>query len=278
MKGGPDPETAPVLVLVAVQDLVNLASCIRVAKNFGITEIRLVRPECPLDPVRLEGIAHHAGDVIAALQVFDDLDAAMADLTYVQALTGRERTAKRTMLRPRAGAAALLERAASGRVGILAGREDHGLQNEEIDRCDALVTISANPGYTSLNLAQATGIYAYETWLARGGDGIAFKAPRRKAPLASHEELEATFRDWEASMHAIEFFKKRETELVMRGFREILFRARLDRREVGLFRAIGLEIGHFLRRKGVLPPLPPRHGRREDAGPDAPVEPTRRRD
>ncbi|HRP08401.1 MAG TPA: TrmH family RNA methyltransferase [Gemmatimonadales bacterium] len=255
----PEEDNAPVLVLIAIQDLVNLASCIRVAKNFGITEIRLVKPECPLDPVRLEGIAHHAGDVIAAMQVFDDLDAALADLHYVQALTGRERTAKRTVHRPRKAAELLVEASGSGRVGILAGREDHGLWNDELDRCDALVTISANPDYTSLNLAQATGIYCYETWLARGGDGIRFKPPRRQAPLAPHSEVEALFRDWEGALVAIEFFKKREPELVMRGFREVIFRARLDAREVGMFRAIGLEIGHFLRRKGVRPPLPTRH-------------------
>lgn len=262
----PTAETAPVLVLVAVQDLVNLASCIRVAKNFGITQIRLVQPECSLDPYRLEGIAHHAGDVIAAMQVYDRIDDALADLTYVQALTGRERTAKRTMLRPRQGAEELLERGALGRVGILAGREDHGLQNEEIDRCDALVTISANPDYTSLNLAQATGIYCYETWLARGGDRIGFKSPRHSAPQAPHKEIEALFRDWEASLTAIEFFKKREVDLVMRGFREVIFRARLDAREAGLFRAIGLEVGHFLRRRGVLPPLERRTRAPEDSG------------
>jgi tRNA/rRNA methyltransferase len=251
VSGEPTSATAPVLVLVAIQDLVNLASCIRVAKNFGITEIRLVRPECSLDPYRLEGVAHHAGDVIAALRVFDELDDALADLTYVQALTGRERSAKRRVLRPRAAATELLERTAAGRVGILAGREDHGLQNEELDRCDVLVTISANPAYTSLNLAQATGIYCYETWLARGGDEIPFKPPRHEAPAAPHAEVEALFRDWEASLHGIEFFKKREAGLVMRGFREVIYRAGLDAREVGLFRAIGLEIGHFLRRKGL---------------------------
>lgn len=244
--------TAPVLVLVAIQDLVNLASCIRVAKNFGITEIRLVRPECSLDPYRLEGVAHHAADVIEAMRVYETLDDALADLTYVQALTGRERSAKRRVLRPRAAAAELLGEQARGRVGILAGREDHGLQNEELDRCDVLVTISANPSYNSLNLAQATGIYCYETWLARGGDEIPFKPPRHEAPAAPHAEVEALFRDWETALHGIEFFKKREADLVMRGFREVIFRAALDAREVGLFRAIGLEIGHFLRRKGVL--------------------------
>ena len=252
MSDVPVEATAPVLVLVAVQDLVNLASCIRVAKNFGITELRLVRPECSLDPYRLEGVAHHAGDVIAAMQVFDDLDTALADLSYVQALTGRERSAKRRVLRPRDAAAELVTRAGAGRVGILAGREDHGLQNEELDRCDVLVTISANPAYTSLNLAQATGIYCYESWLARGGDEIPFKPPRHDAPAAPHAEVEALFRDWETALHGIEFFKKREAPLVMRGFREVIYRAALDAREVGLFRAIGLEIGHFLRRKGVM--------------------------
>lgn len=249
---GPQSETAPVLVLVAIQDLVNLASCIRVAKNFGITEIRLVRPECSLDPYRLEGVAHHTADVIAALQVFDELEPALADLVYIQALTGRERSAKRRVLRPRVAAAELVERSGGGKVAILAGREDHGLTNEELDCCDALVTISANPEHTSLNLAQATAIHCYESWLARGGDEIPFKPPRRSAPAAPHAEIEALFRDWERSLTAIEFFKKREAALVMRGFREVIFRADLDAREVGLFRAIGLEIGHFLRRRGIV--------------------------
>jgi TrmH family RNA methyltransferase len=264
----PDPEAAPVLVLVAVQDLVNLASCIRVAKNFGITEIRLVRPECSLDPYRLEGVAHHAADVIAAMKVFESIPEAIADLSYVQALTGRERSAKRSMLRPREAAGLLLEEAERGRVGILAGREDHGLQNEELDQCDALVTISANPEYTSLNLAQATGIYCYETWLARGGDRIRFKPPRRAAVLADHATMEALFEDWEASLASVEFFKKREAGPVMRGLREVLFRARLDVREAGLFRAIGLEIGHYLRRKGL--PAPQLRGSRGVAQ-DTPV-------
>lgn len=251
---------APVLVLVAVQDLVNLASCIRVAKNFGVTEIRLVAPECPVDLYRIEGVAHNTADVLERMTIYDTIDEAFADLTYVQALTGRERTAKRTTLRPREAAGVLVERSLAGKVGILAGREDHGLSNEELDRCAELVTISANPDYTSLNLAQAWAVMAYETWVARGGDQIPLKKPRHAAGPTNHAELEALFADWEASMHAIEFFKKRQADLVMRGFREVIFRADLDVREAGLFRAIGLEIGHYLRRRGLLPQLVRRRG------------------
>ena len=245
----------PVLILVAVQDLVNLASCVRIAKNFGVEEIRLVAPECPVDLYRIEGVAHNTADLLERMTIHDTIDEAFADLAYVQALTGRERTAKRTTLRPREAAATLVERSRTGKVGILAGREDHGLSNEELDRCAELVTISANPAYSSLNLAQAWAVMAHETWVARGGDAIPLKQPRHATGPTSHQELEALFADWEASMHAIEFFKKRQTDLVMRGFREVIFRADLDRREAGLFRAIGLEIGHFLRRKGILPPL-----------------------
>ncbi len=250
----PDPETAPVLVLVAVQDLVNLASCIRVAKNFGIELVRLVAPECPLDFYRIEGVAHNTGDLLDRMTVHDTLDEALADLGYVQALTGRERTAKRTILRPREAAAALIERTAGGRVGILAGREDKGLFNDELDRCDALVTISANPDYTSLNLVQAVAVQCYESWLARGGDGLPFKAPRRTSPAAPHELLEAMFGDWRQSLEAIEFFKTRNPELVMRGLREATFRAALDAREAALLRGVALEIRHFLARSGAAGP------------------------
>ena len=252
---GPSLPDPPVLVLVAVQDLVNLASCIRIAKNFGITSVRLVQPECEVDFYRIEGVAHNTADLLERMTIHDSIDEAFADLTWVVALTGRERTAKRTMMRPRAAAEELAERAGQGRVGILAGREDRGLHNDEIDRCAALVTISANPDYPSLNLAQAWAVMAYESWIARGGDTLPFKPPRHAAPPATHEQVEAIFTDWQASLAAVEFFKKRQPDLVMRGFREIIFRANPDAREATLLRAMGLEIGHFLRRRGVLPPI-----------------------
>lgn len=239
---------APVLVLVAVQDLVNLASCLRVAKNFGIDTVRLVAPECEIDPWRIEGVAHNTGDMLDRMTVHQTLDEAFADLTCVHALTGRERTAKRTMLRPRRAAAELIDRAGRGRVGVLAGREDKGLSNDELDRCDALVTISANPDYNSLNLAQAVTVYAYELWLARGGDDLPFKAPRRAVEAVTHAEMEHMFAAWEDALTRIEFFKTRQPDRVMRSFREVAYRADLDAREAALLRAIGLEVRNYLGR------------------------------
>ncbi len=74
---------APVLVLVAVQDLVNLASCIRIAKNFGIMTVRLVQPECDVDFYRIEGVAHNTADLLDQMTIHDTLDDAFADLTWV---------------------------------------------------------------------------------------------------------------------------------------------------------------------------------------------------
>jgi TrmH family RNA methyltransferase len=247
----PDRSTAPVLVLIAVQDLVNLASCLRVAKNFGIDSVRLVAPECSIDFYRIEGVAHNTGDLLDRMTVHERLDEALADLGYVQALTGRPRTAKRLSLRPRAAAAELVARAAEGPVGILAGREDKGLTNDELDRCDALVTISTNPDYTSLNLVQAVAVHCHEVWVARGGDGIPFKPPRRRSGPATHDQLEALFADWRESLEAIEFFKSRQPDLVMRALREVVFRAAPDAREAAMLRGMALEIRHYLARRAA---------------------------
>lgn len=248
---------APLIVLVSPQDLVNLASVVRIAKNFGIDTIRLVNPEVELDRYRIEGIAHHTADLVDRIASFESLPAALADCVYAAVLTGRERAAKRTVLRPREAAAELARRAAGGRVAIVAGREDSGLTNQELDHCQALVTIAADPAHPSLNLAQAVAIFAYESWLARGGDRIPFKPPRRAAPPATAGELEALFADWARALWAIEFFKTRRSESVMRSFRELVYRAAPDAREAALLRAMGIEVVRFLEREGAAPAPPP---------------------
>jgi tRNA (cytidine32/uridine32-2'-O)-methyltransferase len=251
----PTPEVPrtvpPVLVLVSPQDLVNVASVIRIAKNFGIETVRLVNPEIELDPYRIEGIAHNTADLVSRITIHDSLENALADCVFAAVLTGRERAAKRSRLRPRDAAAELAGRIAEGPVAMVAGREDSGLTNQELDCCDVLVTISTDPGHPSLNLAQAVAIMAYESWLARGGDRLPFKPPRRTAPAAPHALLETLFADWERAFWAIDFFKTRQPAHVMRSFREIVFRASLDAREASLLRAMGIEVSRFLAREGV---------------------------
>lgn len=245
----------PILVLVGPQDIVNIGAAVRLAKNFGLEQVRLVQPAV-FDPWRIEGIAHNTGDLIAGITLHDTLPEATRDCVWLAALTARERTAKRLVLRPRAAAAELAARSVEGAVALVAGREDRGLTNEELDHCHALVTIPTSPAYRSLNLAQAVGVLCYESWLARAGGDPPRKAPRREAPAAPSERMELLFHDWERGLWAIEFFKTRRAEVVMRSIRELLFRADLDAREASLLRAIALETVRFLERKGLSPDLP----------------------
>jgi TrmH family RNA methyltransferase len=240
--------TAPILVLVNPQDIVNIASAVRIAKNFGIERIRLVNPEV-FDPYRIEGIAHNTADLVARIEILDSLEAAIEDCVFTAVLTARERAAKRRVMRPREAATALLEEASAGPVAVVAGREDSGLTNAELDLCHALVTIPTDPAHSSLNLAQAVAIMAYESWVAAGGEAMPFKPPRNQAEPATAGQLETLFADWTRALGAIDFFKTRRPEHVMRSFREMVYRAGLDGREASLLRAMGIEVVRFLERE-----------------------------
>lgn len=246
----------PILVLVEPQDLVNIASTVRIAKNFGVPFVRLVQP-AEFDPYRIEGIAHGTADVVERIRMFGTLDDAIADCVYALALTARERSAKRVLLRPRTGAVELTERSEAGPVACVFGREDKGLTNDELDRCHALATIATNPSHRSLNLAQAVAIMAYESWNAREGLDRPRKPPRRQAGPARADDLARMFHDWQRTLWAVDFFKTRNAENVMRSVREVFFRADLDGREARLWRAIALEVVHFLTRQGLAPAFPP---------------------
>ena len=214
------PAVSPILVLVNPQDIVNIASAVRIARNFGIDRMRLVEPEL-FDPWRIEGIAHNTADFVARIEILPSLQAAIADCVSTFVLTGRERAAKRRTLRPREAAAEVVRDLAAGPVAIIAGREDSGLTNAELDLCRTVVTIATNPSHPSLNLAQAVAIMAYETWSARGGDAAPLKPPRREAAPATSAQLEELFGDWHRALWAIDFFKTRRSDSVMRSLREI---------------------------------------------------------
>ncbi len=239
--------TPPILVLVNPQDIVNIASAVRIAKNFGIERMRLVDPEM-FDPYRIEGIAHNTADFVARIEIVPTLAEAVAECVQVAVLTGRERAAKRRTLRPREAAAELRQASADGPVAVVAGREDSGLTNQELDLCGLVVTIATDPRHPSLNLAQAVAIMAYECWNAAGGESRPLKRPRKQADPATSAQLESLFADWQQALWTIDFFKTRQSESVMRSFREIVHRAQLDGREASLVRAMGIEVVRFLER------------------------------
>ncbi len=236
-----------VIVLSRPQDLVNVASVIRVMKNFGLRDLRLVAP-AEYDERRIEGIAHGSGDILNRVAMFDELNGAIADCAFVAGMTARQRAAKRNVLWPRQAAAEILREAAAGTAAVLLGPEDRGLSNDELDRCHRLITIPTSP-YQALNLSHAFAVMAYELHVAGGERPL--KRPRRRAPAATAAHLELLFGDAERALDAIEFFKTRNPEYVMRTVRDVAHRTPLDAREAKLLRAMCIEVVRYLQRAGV---------------------------
>ncbi|HET6765267.1 MAG TPA: RNA methyltransferase [Longimicrobiaceae bacterium] len=245
-----------VVVLWQTQDYVNIAGTIRAMKNFGLQNLRLVQP-AQWDPWRIEGIAHDTHEIVEATRIHDSLQDALGDCSFVVGMTARDRRAKRSLARPRDLAPELLERAEvavqgeAGPVALLYGREDHGLNNEALDLCHRTCTIPTNPDHSSLNLAQAVLVAAYELWMAAEGKRQEFRGPRKEAPPATIAQLEEVFADAERALWAVDFFKSRQTESVMRTFRELVRRADPDGREAGFLRAMHIEVVKYLARHGL---------------------------
>ncbi len=250
---GVTPEAAETLARIVVvldhpKDLVNIAGVTRVMMNFGLSRLRLVRPD-EYDVWRIGGIAHQSQQVTEKATLHDTLDEAVADATFIVGTTARARTAGRSYTRPREVAEPIVRRAEEGTVAILFGREDRGLTNEALDRCHA-VTIIPTSAYKSINLSQACLVMAYEVFLAVGGGNRPLPKGRRATRPPNQEELEEAFAALERGLAAIDFFKSRKPETVMRTLRTILSRAEPDLRETKLVGAIGHEMRNRVERLG----------------------------
>ncbi len=234
-----------VVVLHQTQDLVNVAGVVRSMKNFGLEQLRLVSPE-EFDPRRIEGIAHGTRDLIERIELFDALDAALADRTYVAGMSARQRAAKRNVRRPAESAREIWDAAETGEAAIVLGPEDRGLTNDALDRCHRVVTIPTSD-HAALNLAHAFTVIAYELFRLRGDPG--YKAPRRGTqPPATRAQLERMFASAEEALSSIEFFKTRNPDAVMRTVREVVHRSPVDAREANLLRAMCIEVVRYLER------------------------------
>ncbi len=228
------------IVLDHPQDLVNIAHVVRAMKNFALTHLALVAP-AEYDEYRIEGIAHRSADLLKGVRQFGALGEALADCIHVVGFSARGRTAKRNVQRPRAAAAEIIAMAEQGPVALLFGREDKGLSNEDLDRCNRVVVIPTDPAYPSMNLGHAVAVMLYELALARGEESRALKPPRRRAPPAPSELVEELVAQVERALEAIDFFKGKERALVMRTVREVVHRTPLDQREAKLIRAMAIE-------------------------------------
>lgn len=245
-----------VFVLYEPQDLVNIALTVRAMKNMELPRLRLVAP-AQFDEHRIDGIAHDTEDVVQRIEIFDDFDAAVADVVWIVATTARRRMAKQEWAEPAAAAPRLLERTVDGDVAIVFGREDHGLPNTVLDRTHEALCIPTNPDHSSLNLGHAALLIGYELrQAARALGGLEERdlsaKPRDQAPAATAEQMEALFEIWQEAMGVIGMYRGVAPTSKMRSYRRIFKRAAMDEMEMRLLEATGYRIVHYAERMRKL--------------------------
>jgi tRNA (cytidine32/uridine32-2'-O)-methyltransferase len=237
------------VVLVGTQHPGNIGSAARAMKTMGLERLALVAPERFPDP-QAYALAAGAADLIDRAEIFPTLAAAVADCRTVIATTARQRTVPMPELAPREGVRQAREATALGPVALVFGRERTGLENEELQLCHAAIHIPANPDYSSLNLAAAVQIVAYEWRLA--GLEAAPPAPPPSAdaePPATHAELESYFSHLFELLDEVDFHKGKDPAMVTQRLRRLFLRAQPDARELRILRGIFSDTQRLLRAK-----------------------------
>jgi len=205
----------PIVVLVEPQLGQNIGTAARAMANFGLSRLRLVKPRDGWPDIQAVRAASGADAVLDRVQLFDTLQAAIADCQFVLATTARAHDQAKPVLGPEAAAREMAPRVAAGEtVAVVFGRERWGLMNDEVGLADAIVTYPVNPAFASLNLAQAVLLIAYEYFKLVGGGALPFEMPVRSRP-AGKEQLFAFFADLEAELEKVEFFRPPEKRPTM---------------------------------------------------------------
>jgi tRNA/rRNA methyltransferase len=204
----------PIVVLVEPQLGENIGTAARAMANFGLTRLRLVRPRDAWPNVHARRAASGADMVLDGAELFDTLEAAIADCSFVLATTARAHDQAKPVIGPAEAAAQMAPLLAGGdTVAVMFGRERWGLENDEVGLADRIVTFPVNPAFASLNLAQAVLIIAYEWFKRASNAALPFRMPQRSAP-AGKEQLFAFFATLEHELEKVEFFRppeKRDT-------------------------------------------------------------------
>src|SRR5262249_22558730 len=168
----------PIVILVEPQLGDNIGTTARAMANFGLSRLRLVKPRDGWPNPRAYAAASGADRILDEAVLYDTMEAAIADCTYVLATTARAHDQAKPVLGPEEAARVMAPRIAAGEsVGVVFGRERYGLENTEVALTDAIVTYPVNPAFASLNLAQAVLGIGYEWFKLVTDSALPFAMP-----------------------------------------------------------------------------------------------------
>ena len=230
------------IVLVETSHPGNIGAVARAMKNMCVDKLYLVRPQDYPSGVATAR-ASGADDVLANAVVCDNLEDAIADCQLVIGASARLRSIHWPELNPRQCAGLVKNMPDSKPVAILFGREDSGLSNAEMDKCQYLVHIPTNPEYASLNIAAAVQVICYELYLAQQNIAgrvapVVSLAGDVQGERASAKEMEGLFAHMESVLTEIGFLRPPSCQKLMRRLRRLYNRAGLDSTDVNILRGV----------------------------------------
>lgn len=223
------------VVMVGTTHPGNIGAAARAMKNMGLGDLALVDPASFPDDV---AVARAAGavDLLDGARVCQTLPEALADCSLVIGASARPRSIAWPQLNPRECAARVT--ATAIQTAILFGREHSGLTNEELEHCQYLLHIPCDPGFSSLNVAAAVQVVAYELYCASLMQATA--APTAGTVVhATGEQMESFYRHLETVLREVRFLHATKHEIsILRRLRRIYNRAGLEQTELHLLRGI----------------------------------------
>ena len=233
----------PAFVLVEPQMGENIGAAARAMWNFGLDRMRLVNPRDGWPNQKAIAMSSGAGRVLDQVGLFGDTGAALADVNYVFATTARNRDLTKPVMTPERAMEHTRELIAQGQnVAVLFGPERAGLQNSDIVRANALISVPVNPAFASLNLAQCVLLTAYE-WGRQTAETAPEVMEMAGTRMAENIEVLKLFERLEASLDAVDFFWPDAKSQSMRlNLQNLLSRMPLTDADVrtlhGVFRAL----------------------------------------
>jgi len=222
------------IVLTRTSHPGNIGAAARAMKTMELTRLYLVDPAV-FPNSQADAMASGAADLLTQATVCATLAEALADAAFALGVTARRRDIAFEVLTPPEASIRLLAEAQAGPVALVFGNETSGLSNEELSLCQGLVTIAANPAYSSLNLAAAVQVLSYEirqTWLGHAS------WPKAELDAATGDEMERFYGHLETALAELEFLNPGSPGKLMLKLRRLFARTRLAKEEVNILRGI----------------------------------------
>ncbi|MBF0547755.1 MAG: RNA methyltransferase [Candidatus Riflebacteria bacterium] len=237
------------IVLVETQGPMNVGSVCRAMKNFGLSNLTLVRPACQLG-LEAEKMALHAKDLLEKAEITDDLPQILADSTLILGTSNR----RGEYHEPNYSVQEAMERIRiplqKGPVSILFGREDWGLSKEELKFCQGTIRIKTHESFSSLNLAQAVLLLGYELFNTFG-DPKALQDPHEGDPYedpATFEETNRLFVHLKTVLERCEFLPKSNPDGLFQVIRAFFARSAPKKREINILMGIFSNLDGFMKK------------------------------